>query len=213
MTPNRSPNLSPSCRPERSRSGRARGLWRGGASNGQTAPCPPWCPRRRCLRPLCLRHRLQPPAPARRRIQRRRPEYRLKSRSDRCCWWAFAAWPSMSGIPSLPIFAIGIWVGWCFLTSMRRVGLTCVTSSRRSRYARWWLAFSRSRLMPLLVAVDQEGGKVARLDERHGFPPTVSHRFLGEQDNLALTREAATALGQNLGRGRHHAQPGAGGRC
>ena len=52
--------------------------------------------------------------------------------------------------------------------------------------------------IPLLVAVDQEGGKVARLDERHGFPPTVSHRFLGEQDDLALTREAATAVAKTL---------------
>ena len=52
--------------------------------------------------------------------------------------------------------------------------------------------------VPLLVAVDQEGGKVARLDERHGFPPTVSHRFLGEQDNLALTRESAAALAKTL---------------
>lgn len=52
--------------------------------------------------------------------------------------------------------------------------------------------------IPLLVAVDQEGGKVARFDERHGFPSTVSHRFLGEQDNLALTHETATALAKTL---------------
>ena len=52
--------------------------------------------------------------------------------------------------------------------------------------------------VPLLVAVDREGGKVARLDERHGFPPTVSHRFLGEQDNLTVTRDAAAALAKTL---------------
>jgi len=33
---------------------------------------------------------------------------------------------------------------------------------------------------PLLVAIDQEGGIVTRLKERHGFPPTVSHQHLGK---------------------------------
>jgi beta-N-acetylhexosaminidase len=49
--------------------------------------------------------------------------------------------------------------------------------------------------VPLLVAVDQEGGKVARLKERHGFPATVSARYLGKADDLELTRRhgAATA--------------------
>ena len=45
--------------------------------------------------------------------------------------------------------------------------------------------------VPLLVAVDQEGGRVARLKERHGFPATVSARFLGEADDPELTRRYA----------------------
>ncbi len=40
---------------------------------------------------------------------------------------------------------------------------------------------------PLLVAVDQEGGRVARLKERHGFPPTVSHGELGRIENPETT--------------------------
>ncbi len=39
----------------------------------------------------------------------------------------------------------------------------------------------------LLVAVDQEGGRVARLKERHGFSQTVSQAWLGEQDEIKLT--------------------------
>jgi beta-N-acetylhexosaminidase len=45
--------------------------------------------------------------------------------------------------------------------------------------------------IPLLVAVDQEGGQVTRLKPRHGFPATLSARSLGERNDLELTgREA-----------------------
>lgn len=42
--------------------------------------------------------------------------------------------------------------------------------------------------LPLFVAIDQEGGRVNRLKERYGFPPTVSQAWLGTQNDLALTR-------------------------
>ncbi len=44
---------------------------------------------------------------------------------------------------------------------------------------------------PLLVAVDQEGGRVSRLKERYGFPPTLSHQELGERNSLELTSNQA----------------------
>jgi beta-N-acetylhexosaminidase len=47
--------------------------------------------------------------------------------------------------------------------------------------------------VPLLVAVDQEGGKVARLKKKHGFPGTVSAQFLGKNDDPDLTRRCAAA--------------------
>jgi len=58
----------------------------------------------------------------------------------------------------------------------------------------------RLATVPLLVAVDQEGGKVARMQPRDGFPPSRSHWWLGQQDDLQLTfvksSRMATALKQ-----------------
>ncbi len=51
---------------------------------------------------------------------------------------------------------------------------------------------------PLLVAIDQEGGKIRRLKEKFGFPPTVSAQYLGTMNDLALTREHAAAMAQTL---------------
>ncbi len=51
---------------------------------------------------------------------------------------------------------------------------------------------------PLLVAIDEEGGLVARLDERHGFPPTTSAAELGAQDDPAVTRQAGEQIAQTL---------------
>jgi beta-N-acetylhexosaminidase len=51
---------------------------------------------------------------------------------------------------------------------------------------------------PLLVAIDQEGGTVARLKERHGFPATVSHRHLGQLDDLETTHKQAALIAKTL---------------
>jgi beta-N-acetylhexosaminidase len=50
----------------------------------------------------------------------------------------------------------------------------------------------------MLISTDQEGGKVARLDEGHGFPPTKSAEYLGTQDDLALTATHAGAMAATL---------------
>jgi len=59
--------------------------------------------------------------------------------------------------------------------------------------------------IPLLVAIDAEGGRVIRLKPEYGFPPTQSAAALGAADDLARTAKAAddiaatlTALGVNL---------------
>ena len=50
---------------------------------------------------------------------------------------------------------------------------------------------------PLLIAVDQEGGRVARLLPRHGFAPIPSAKAMG-QDTPAATERLALGLGREL---------------
>lgn len=51
---------------------------------------------------------------------------------------------------------------------------------------------------PLIVAVDEEGGLVARLDPDHGFPATFSAAELGARDDPAFTRTYARDLARTL---------------
>lgn len=50
----------------------------------------------------------------------------------------------------------------------------------------------------LLVAIDEEGGLVARLDQRHGFPPTLSAADLGARGDVAFTRQAGDQIAETL---------------
>lgn len=50
----------------------------------------------------------------------------------------------------------------------------------------------------LLVAVDQEGGWVARLREKWGFPETVSAGSLGKTNDLALTHDKTSQMAKTL---------------
>jgi beta-N-acetylhexosaminidase len=52
--------------------------------------------------------------------------------------------------------------------------------------------------IPLCIAIDQEGGQVARLKETSGFPPTVSARELGRQDPLSATAMHAERIAHTL---------------
>lgn len=51
---------------------------------------------------------------------------------------------------------------------------------------------------PLIVAVDQEGGSVARLNRRNGFPATYTAASLGTRNDLAFTRGQGAAIGRTL---------------
>ena len=46
-----------------------------------------------------------------------------------------------------------------------------------------------------LIAVDGEGGRIMRLSPRVGFPPTLSHRELGEDNDFAETKLEARRIG------------------
>ncbi len=59
-------------------------------------------------------------------------------------------------------------------------------------------ALQQASELPLLIAVDQEGGVVARLKNRYGFPPTVSAKYLGQQNRLELTRSSSDSLAATL---------------
>lgn len=52
--------------------------------------------------------------------------------------------------------------------------------------------------IPLLISIDQEGGRVSRLQERYGFPATQSQQYYGTLDDLTATRAAAEAEGKIL---------------
>jgi beta-N-acetylhexosaminidase len=51
---------------------------------------------------------------------------------------------------------------------------------------------------PLIVAIDQEGGRVARLDESHGFPASRSAAELGRIGDAEVTRADAAAMAEIL---------------
>lgn len=52
--------------------------------------------------------------------------------------------------------------------------------------------------VPLLTAIDQEGGRVNRLKPDYGFPASVSHEELGRLDQPAETHRQATLTAQTL---------------
>ena len=51
---------------------------------------------------------------------------------------------------------------------------------------------------PPIISIDQEGGQVARLKPRQGFPKTVSAQYLGEIDNEDSTRFYARITAQEF---------------
>ena len=52
--------------------------------------------------------------------------------------------------------------------------------------------------LPLLIAIDQEGGRVNRLKPERSFPPSVSAKFLGELNDPRVTRHHAEVAGMTL---------------
>ena len=64
---------------------------------------------------------------------------------------------------------------------------------------RWLIAdLQACSSLPLLIAVDHEGGKVTRLKERDGFPATVSAQSLGTADDVGATGSRAGDMADTL---------------
>lgn len=51
---------------------------------------------------------------------------------------------------------------------------------------------------PLLISIDQEGGRVNRLKASYGFPETISHEELGQKNDLAFTFRHAELIAKTL---------------
>ena len=52
--------------------------------------------------------------------------------------------------------------------------------------------------VPLLIAIDQEGGKVARLTPAYGFPPTRSQAAIGATDDPAKAEASGEGMGKTM---------------
>ena len=52
--------------------------------------------------------------------------------------------------------------------------------------------------IPLLIAIDQEGGMVNRLKTNYGFPPSVSEQYLGNINNPDTTKKYADVTASTL---------------
>lgn len=59
-------------------------------------------------------------------------------------------------------------------------------------------ALQEKSKVPLFIAIDQEGGQVARLKEKHGFPKTLSAQELGQLDDTDKTYQEAAKIAETL---------------
>ena len=59
-------------------------------------------------------------------------------------------------------------------------------------------AFQRASSTPLLICIDQEGGKVNRLKTKYGFPKSVTATYLGKTKSLDSVRFYANSTAANL---------------
>ncbi len=70
--------------------------------------------------------------------------------------------------------------------------------SNPEQLSRLTLDLQKLSEIPLLIAIDQEGGRVNRLKPSKGFPPSVSAAHLGELDNPDSTMAAALRTARTL---------------
>ncbi|MFZ0427731.1 MAG: glycoside hydrolase family 3 protein [Acidobacteriota bacterium] len=72
-----------------------------------------------------------------------------------------------------------------------------IRSPKQLRRLTDWLQ-NQAGAIPLLIGIDQEGGKVNRLKAKYGFSGTVSARALGEKDDIGWTAEVAAKVARTL---------------
>lgn len=80
------------------------------------------------------------------------------------------------------------------LTGSKELGSRNITTKERLRRLTSDLqAYGDGKL---LIALDQEGGRVARLKPQYGYLPTVSHKYLGDVNNSDTTYHYALQMAQ-----------------
>ncbi|MEA2574281.1 MAG: beta-N-acetylhexosaminidase [Chloroflexia bacterium] len=90
-------------------------------------------------------------------------------------------------------------VGGVFLMDYNGSALSNITSPAQVKTLTAGLRdLASSWPLPLLIAVDQEGGQVARLKTRYGFPATVSQQYLGTRNDLTFTHSQAQSIARTL---------------
>ena len=82
------------------------------------------------------------------------------------------------------------------LTGSATIGSRNITS--KERLAQMTAQLQAWADYPLLIATDQEGGKVARLKPQYGFLPTVTAEYLGTVDSEDTTRYYASRLSREM---------------
>lgn len=82
------------------------------------------------------------------------------------------------------------------MTGSAKIGSRNITS--KERLTRMTSQLKAWADYPLLIATDQEGGKVARLKPQYGFQPTVTAEYLGTVDNEDTTRYYASRLAREM---------------
>lgn len=58
--------------------------------------------------------------------------------------------------------------------------------------------YQKAAPMPLLITIDQEGGRVNRLKEKYGFPKSITAQASGKAKNLDSVRFNAESIASNL---------------
>lgn len=82
------------------------------------------------------------------------------------------------------------------LTGTGKLGSRNVTG--KEQLATLTSQLNRWASYPLLIAADQEGGRVARLKPQYGFRKTASAQFLGNTNNEDTTRHYSRLLAQEM---------------
>ena len=70
--------------------------------------------------------------------------------------------------------------------------------SSKSKLKKLIKKFKDNSKIPLLVSIDEEGGKVNRLKQKYGFPKTVSAYYLGKTNDLDSTKHYSDIIAHNL---------------